>query len=724
MPRILTFALSLALGMSAACKRAAETSPAPESTSTSSSPNVLLITVDTLRADHLGSYGYDEARTPVADRFAKEGVRVERAIAPTPLTLPSHTTIMTGLEPPAHSVRGNGVFRVPDSVQTLAEVLKAEGYETQAFVSADVLHRRFNLDQGFDGYDDVLSSGTKRGPAHMLERPGAQTMDRVLGWFKERTSSASPFFLWVHLFDPHEPYEPPPADAKLAATPYDGEITSADRQVGRLIEALEPNGVLDNTILVFTSDHGENLGEHEEGTHAMFIYEATQRVPLIFRYPSKLPAGKVYDGPVRSVDIMPTVLSLAGMSATKTQGHDLSAALASGTVSESPVQYSESYYPELMFGMAALEGLREGDWTYIRAPRPELYDRSVDPGEVRNLLDGGGSPAAKARALELESALTGVIEESQQFASVAQAKPLDPQTAAMLKSLGYMSDSGAVEDLGGVDPKDGIRVVNEVRAAKGLEAGDCATVARSVLKRLPGYVHAWNILGECEQRAGDLDAARKAFFKSLSYQPKQPKVHLQLGHIDLSQGRSDSARGHYTQALDLMPDLVDAILAMASLDAREGKPDSAIGWYERAVGAEPGRKEPYLHIAEFYFRKGQFEQAQDWYRKTLEVAPEYTYIASLRGGVCALQLGDPKGAKQQLRRASDAWPARPDPHYHLACAESQQGNREAAVGALQTAVAKGFRNVSKLQSDACLQPLATEPGFQNLVSTLGGGAQR
>ena len=476
-PKTLAFALTISLGMSTGCRRAPEagTTKAP-----ASPPNVLLITVDTLRADHLGCYGYERARTPHTDRFADEGVRVERAIAPTPLTLPSHTSILTGLEPPAHSVRGNGVFRVPDSVQTLAEVLKAEGYQTQAFVSSDVLHHRFNLDQGFDGYEDDLSGEAKDALTQMQERSGEQTMDRVLRWLDKRTepASASPFFLWVHLFDPHAPYEPPEADAKLAATPYDGEIASADRQVGRLVKALEPNGVLDDTILVFTSDHGENLGEHREATHAMFIYESTQRVPLIFRYPRKLPAGRVYDGPARSVDIMPTILSLAGKKSGETQGADLSEALAGGPPSASPVQYSESFYPELILGMAHLEGVRQDAWTYIRAPRPELYDRRTDPGELRNLLECGGSSAAKARALELEAALTRVIEDSKRFALVAEASPLDPQTVAMLQALGYMGDSGAPEDLGGIDPKDGIQIVNEVRRGTGLPAGDCATVAR------------------------------------------------------------------------------------------------------------------------------------------------------------------------------------------------------------------------------------------------------
>lgn len=724
-PKTLAFALTISLGMSTACKRAPEpdTGKAP-----ASPPNVLLITVDTLRADHLGCYGYERAQTPHIDRLAGEGVRIERAIAPTPITLPSHTSILTGLEPPAHGVRGNGAFRVPDSVQTLAESLKAEGYQTQAFVSADVLHSRFNLNQGFDGYDDDFSSEAKEPGVRMLQRSGERTMNRVIHWLDVRKSSASPspFFVWVHLFDPHAPYEPPEADAKRSATPYDGEITSVDRQIGRLVKALEPDGVLDHTILVFTSDHGESLGEHGEATHAMFIYESTQHVPLIFRYPRKLPAGRVYDGPARSVDIMPTILSLAEKKSVETQGADLSEALTGGAPSPSLAQYSESFHPKLMFGMAHLEGVREDAWTYIRAPRPELYDRRTDPGELHNLLEGGGSSAAKARALELEAALTRVIEDSKRFALVAQASPLDPQTVAMLQALGYMGDSGVPEDLGGIDPKDGIQIVNEIGRAIALpNAGDCATVARSVLQRLPGYVHAWNTLGQCELRTGNLEAAQEAYLKSLAHEPKQPEVHLQLGQIYFSQGRNESARRQYAQALALLPELVDAILFMGDVDFREGQLDEAIRWYKRATDVEPKRADAYLKLGEIYFRKRELAEARSWYEKALLVAPgSYTYVASLRAGVCALGLGDPQGAEQHLRRASESDPTQWQPLYLLACAETQQGDVEAAVRALEAAAVKGFSDASTLQHDACFQPLAAEPKFQTLVRTLGGAAQR
>ena len=264
----LVIAIGVTCALCAACQKPSARSPGP------ARPDIVIITVDTLRADRLGCYGFAPARTPYIDRLASEGVLVEHAIAPTPITLPSHASIFTGLYPPAHGVRDNGRYRLPDDVTTLAERLKADGYLTQAFVSSMVLHRRFNLNQGFDGYDDEIRSEGDAKMFHFQERSGARTMDRVTHWLETGPGSSpgTPFFLWIHLFDPHQPYEPPEEDAKRAPTLYDGEIASVDRQIGRFVDALKKRGSFDDTVLVFTSDHGESLGEHREATHALFIY--------------------------------------------------------------------------------------------------------------------------------------------------------------------------------------------------------------------------------------------------------------------------------------------------------------------------------------------------------------------------------------------------------------------------------------------------------------------
>jgi choline-sulfatase len=719
--------LMTALCLLTACSRAKESGSTSAHPST---PNILLITVDTLRADHLGCYGYSAARTPNIDRLATEGVRVERAIAPTPLTLPSHTSILTGLEPPAHGVRDNGTYRVPEAAETLAEHLKGKGYQTQAFVSAEVLHSRYNLDQGFDGYDDELWGEGEVSDFLYRERAGQHTMDRALEWLATRSSRPAgdaPFFIWLHLFDPHVPYDPPDADAKLSPTLYDGEIASVDRQVGRLLAALEKEKVLDETILAFTSDHGESLGEHQEASHSIFIYESTIRVPLIFRYPRKLPAGRIHTGAARSVDIMPTLLALADERPNATQGTDLSQALAGASPAQPVAQYSESFHPKFAFGMAPLQGVRVNGWTYIRAPRPELYNREEDPTEQRNLLEVGTSDAARAQATKLDSLVATIVEDSKRFDLVAEAQPLDAETLKMLQALGYMGDSETPNDLGGMDPKDGIQIFEKVENAIVLsQRGDWASAApllRSVLKRLPGHVHARNMLGMCEMRMGNLQEAEEQFLKSLAHKPEQGQVLLELGRLDFAQGEYESARRRFLQTLELVPDSVEAMILIGYLESVEGHTAKAERWYERAVAAGPSRPDVYLHRGDIDFQNRRFKQAQGWYEKAIALSPR-NFTASFHAGLCAFYLRDLGVAEPHLLRASQTDTNRWEPLYTLACVRARQGDADAAITHLETAAARGFANLAQLQRDPCMASLSTEPRFLNLARALDGGQQR
>lgn len=719
------FLVAILLCLSTACSRTKKPEIVPAAT-----PNILLITVDTLRADRLGCYGYQPARTPNIDRLATEGVRVEDAIAPTPLTLPSHTSILTGLQPPAHGVRDNGTYRVPDAAETLAEYLKIEGYQTQAFVSAEVLHHRFNLNQGFDGYDDALWDQAAPADYTFRERSGEQTMNRVLNWLAARSTQsagAPPFFAWVHLFDPHEPHSPPEADVKLSPTLYDGEIASVDRQIGRLVEALKNKNVLDDTILVFTSDHGESLGEHEEGTHSIFIYEATVRVPLIFRYPSKLAAGEVYRGSVQSVDIMPTLLGIADKKPTETQGKDLSKALVGPPLVPSLPQYSESLHPKLAFGMAPLQGVRLDEWTYIRAPRAELYNRKADPRELRNLLELDDSGDAAARAIELDALVTKVVQGSERFGLVAEVRPLDPETVEMLQALGYMGNSDAPEDLEGMDPKDGVRIFDKMdKAVASMQAGDCAKAAKelaSVLKQLPGHVGALNTLAKCEARMGNQEAAREHYLKSLAREPQQPEVFLQLGRIDFEQGRHAEARRHFSEALELFPDLVDAMMLMGYLEFTVDQPAKGLRWFDRAIAADPNRPDVYSLQGDLYFRKRKFNEARGWYEKALAVSPG-SYSASMQAALCSLQLGDLSTAERYMLRAAEADPTQWQPLYNLGCIRAQQGDSNAALSHLEDAATKGFTNLAQLQNDPCMASLSSEPRFMELMRALRGAEPR
>ena len=368
--------------VAAACATGPSTPPpAPPS-------NLLLITLDTVRADRLGAYGAAGAATPALDGMARAGVRFEQAIAAAPLTLPSHATILTGLPPTRHGLRHNGAGRLADPIDTLAERLRAAGYDTAAFVGAFVLDRRFGLDQGFALYDDEIPRGATA-PHLEAERPASAVVERALGWLAER--EGRPFFAWVHLYDPHAPYAPPePFRSRFPAQPYEGEIAAVDAQVGRLLAEIESRGWSDRTLVAVAGDHGESLGEHGEATHGLLLYEATLRVPLLLRG-AGLPAGGVVRAPVGLTDLGPTLAGLLGRDMAPPQGgRDLSADLRAGREPAPADLYSETEYPR-SFGWAALAALRRGGWKLIAGPRPELYDLSLDPDEARDRSASGAA---------------------------------------------------------------------------------------------------------------------------------------------------------------------------------------------------------------------------------------------------------------------------------------------------------------------------------------------
>ncbi len=695
--------LACAFGCKKSPKEEQPAAPPPQ-------PNVVLITVDTLRADRLGCYGFEQARTPNIDRLAAEGVLVEHAIATVPITLPSHASILTGFYPPALGVRHNGRHTVPEEVETLAERLKRDGYRTQAFVSARVLHRRFNLDQGFDGYDDWLhGEGDAPTMFQIHERSAERTTDRVLQWLEQSPSSDAPFFLWVHLFDPHQPYEPPEEVARLSPTLYDGEIAVVDEQLGRLFRKLRELGKMDDTITVFTSDHGESLGEHGEETHAIFIYESTVHVPLIIRYPRKLSAGERYAGTVRGTDIMPTTIGLAGLEPVRTQGQDLTDALMGRGIAE-VAAYSESLDAEITFAMAPLHGLRLGQWTYIRAPRAELYDRSEDPNELENLLERDDAVAKEAasKAEELDRKLSKILEESASHGFVAAANPLDRETIEMLKALGYMDESDADQGIRGMDPKDGIRAFQQMQKARRLALdGDCAEtkkVLTSLLEWLPKNASARNLLAFCELDAGNASAAKSLYRESLAHDPRQPKVLTQLGRLALAEGKTASAQTRLEDALKVDPEYTDAMLILAYLDLKQGHAKKAASWYERAVAADPTNPKIYVHYGDFQFRKNDFVTARRWYEKALTIDPDHSR-AALQTGMCALREGHVEAAKRYFERASRSDPDDWKALYNLACTQTRLGELGGARQSLAKARKVGLSDPGLVQRDPCFAPL-------------------
>ena len=424
-------AIALALGT---CHEAqgplADFTPAPSSLS------IVLITLDTLRADRLGCYGFPGNSTPNLDALAKEGVLFEQATSTVPLTLPSHASILTGLLPPHHGVRDNGGVPLPDSRTTLAERFQKAGYATGGFVGSWVLERRFGVAQGFERYSDRFG-------ADELQKRGDAVMEDALAWIDE--VRAQRFFAWVHLFDPHLPYDPPePFRSRFGTDRYQGEVAFTDELVGRIVSRLRERGLLERTLVVVTADHGESLGEHGEANHGFFVYDATVAVPLIVRTPWGLRGKRRTQ--VSLVDVFPTVLDLAGLPAEPgIDGQSLVPALLDPGRDLGHVAYSESLYPRFHYGWHELRALRDGAWKLVDAPRVELYDLARDPGEKENLA------RAKARtAEEMRVALRRKVPADDPAAAAARPA-LDPETQQRLAALGYVGSAVAT------DPEDGAR---------------------------------------------------------------------------------------------------------------------------------------------------------------------------------------------------------------------------------------------------------------------------
>jgi arylsulfatase A-like enzyme len=442
-------------------------------------PNVLVVTFDTTRYDHLGATGDPEARTPVVDALAARGILFERAYANVPITLPSHTTIFTGLEPREHGVHNNGRFRVPEEVETLAEMLKRSGYDTAAMVSAFVLDGRYNLDQGFDIYSDEVDP--KSDPFSMLvpQRAGRATTDASLEWLESRSGEA-PYLLWTHYYDPHHPRDvEPPFDEMPDG--YRAEIAYTDEQFGRLLAGAEAADDGRGTLIVFTSDHGESLGEHGEETHAILAYDSTLHVPLILAGPG-IPEGVRTRGFARHFDLVPTILTFLGLPvAENLGGRDLLADLSDQPEGESGFEFVSGFEcreSEFALGWMPIEGVRTERWKYTARPNPiELYDINTDPKERRNLA--AEHPDVVTRMAELYDALPSDVSSSDD-----DRIEVDPEEAAKLAALGYVEAPTNFAEGQRPDPRRFVTSQNWISTARGMASQGLHDQAIDILETL------------------------------------------------------------------------------------------------------------------------------------------------------------------------------------------------------------------------------------------------
>jgi choline-sulfatase len=611
--------------------------------------NLLVITLDTTRADRLGAYGARDVETPNIDQLAREGVVFEQAAAVAPLTLPAHCSIFTGRFPPEHGVRDNGGFFLSPDQTTLAEVLKVAGFDTGAVVAAYVLDSKWGLNQGFDTYiDDFDTSQIRRLSPGSVQRPGNEVVDRALPWLQRVKSRR--FFGWLHFYDPHTPYTPPePYRSRYRGRPYDGEIAFVDAQIGRVVDVLRQEGLLDKTIIAVMGDHGESLGEHGEDAHGFFIYESSMHVPFIIRAPfgGGLAGRRVAD-PVREVDLMPTVLDLLGLPApAKVAGATLVPLMTGARQTLDLESYSEAMYPLHHYGWSELKGLRSGRFKLIDAPRPELYDLAQDPREQANIFDErrslGDTMLNKLRALEQGFTRAGP--------AASAPVDVDPEVRARLAALGYVGSFVATSSgprTTRPDPKDKRGIFNQMTLARDLAQEDGGTdkaieILRQVVVTDPEVIDAWFMLGNTHLKTGK-------FVQSIEY---------------------------FKRALALKPDYDLAIVNMANAYRRLGNDEAALAGYERYLTIDSRNAYVWYMLGEIYLDRGDTAKAEANFRQALVIDKRVASAVNALG-VIAFQRHDLPEAERLVR---DALAIKSDvrlAHYNLALIAEEKGDEAKA----------------------------------------------
>lgn len=584
-----------ALVLSAACSGA----PPQQAAAPAAAPtarNLILITIDTLRADRVGAYGYGGARTPTIDDLAARGARFEHAYSAAPITLTSHATILTGRYPPGHGGRHNGM-RTDLAVPTIADTLAKSGFATAAFVAAFPLDRRFGLIKGFQTYSDRMPRSTQGRLAS--ERAGQFVVDEAVVWLKEHR--AGRFFLWVHLFEPHAPYGDP-SSRKPASARYDDEVAEADRQVGRLIAALGTDAA--STLVAVTADHGEAFGEHGEISHSVFVYDTTLRVPLVIAGPGV--SRSAVKGAVGLVDLAPTLLGHLGVARFDSDGVDLAPALA-GREPPPHALYAESFAPLLDFGWSPLRAVRSGRFKYIAAPRPELFDVGSDPDESRNLA--GSDARQEAELRERADRISP--------ATLAVTSAVDPEAAARLQALGYVAGGGSAPAGARLDPKD----------------------KRELAARISRVT------------SGDLAGAalRQTLEQILVEDPRNPQAHVRLGYVMLEGKQCAGAEAHFRAAIAEHLPGADAYLGLAACQARAGQVDAAATTLQQAEAVEPDNPVVVANRGVLLSDAGRPAEAVPLLKRALTLDPEFhearfnLAIAHMRSGQrsdAAIEAGD------------------------------------------------------------------------------------
>ncbi len=635
--------------------------------STTQAQSVILISVDTLRADHLS-----RGQTPHIDALARGGSLFSQVSTPFPLTLPAHVALLTSTYPFSNGVTDNGIPLQPGAI-TLATVLKKAGYRTAAFVSSFVLDRRFGLSRGFDVYDSPfdLHNKTSIGVGDR-KRAGAQVAEAAAHWLEN--NSNAPFFLFLHLYDLHTPYDlPPDPSQRHGETGYSAELAYVDRVLGDFLASLDRRGILQKALIVFTSDHGEGLGEHGESSHGYFIYQSTLHVPLIIHWPagSKRAAPGRVDEPASLLDVAPTILDATGVARpNEMRGRSLLAARGSEDV------YSESTYARYHFGCATLRSLRTGGYKYIDAPKPELYDLSNDPAESRNLYD-----QQRAKAAELRQKIAAVRAGSPVSHAGAPSSPT-PETMRILRSLGYLSGSTGSRIEPHVDPKDRIGDFEKYLAALALASSGKLAEADGLLEslrdKLPDLVDLRTSLGLNEQRLGENDKAAREFKRAIELEPANAPAHFELGSCYFRLGQRNDAIQQLKAALALEPWYTRADEALADLYIQNKNFTEARAHLMHLLSVDPASYTAHFNLGVLAAMGQNWSEAQQQLLAAIRTDPNSAEAHNTLGSIY-LQRGELEPAQHQFEEAIRLQSKLASAHYNLALVFQKQGKKEEAV---------------------------------------------
>jgi choline-sulfatase len=621
-------------------------------------PNVVLITLDTVRADRMGFLGSQRGLTPSLDALARQSVVFTHAYSQVPLTTASHATILTGMYPQFHQVNDFGVPLAKD-LPYAPDIFRARGYGTAAFIGALILDPNTRSAPGFErGFDTYDAGFHRRRPGEdryqAIERRGGEVTSHALDWLNQHSKRR--FFVWVHFYDAHDPYDPPePYKSRYASAPYDGEIAYVDSVLGKLLSQLRARGLYQDTLIAVMADHGEALGDHGETTHGIFLYDETIRVPLLIKLPRERAAGKRVESRVGLVDVLPTILEAAGIPVPQEiQGQSLLVLLKPALPGETTTSkrppltvdrpaYAETDYPHRTFGWSSLRALRSGKYLYIEAPHRELYDQSADPKAERNLSATSGA---------VRDTLAGQLQAFRQKTASSREAPkvsLDPELQERLSALGYVASDNSSSTMPGIkdtdaDPKEKVQVVNALHRAE-------------MLAEELRYQEAVPLLEQV-----------------IAQEPDLPIAYLQLGTAFTVLRSYEKAVPVLQKAVELRPDLTIPRYQLGSALFETGDFAGAALQFETALARSPNWPEAHFSLATAYARADRMPDAIKEYEKVTELRPNHYGAHLLLGRALALS-GNPAAALPNLTKAAELQPASPEPHRFLADAYTQLGQQ-------------------------------------------------